>query len=56
MRSSESSGLSLGLEQSEDVSLSNGSLHISDKLSLGVVQEHNLNLGDSSTGSYTIAG
>ena len=50
-RSSESSSLSLGLEEAEDVVDSNWALNISNELSLVLVQEHNLNLGDSTSGT-----
>lgn len=51
-RSSESSGLSLGLEKGEDVSLSDGTLNVSHEVTGALVEEHDLDLGDTTTGSY----
>ena len=51
-RSSESSGFSLGLKQSKDVALSDWSLNVSHKLSSCVVQELNLDLGNTTTGAF----
>ena len=50
-RSSESSGFSLGLKKSKDVALSDWSLNVSHKLSSGVVEELNLDLGDTTSGA-----
>ena len=54
MCSSESSGFSLGFEESKDVSLSNWTLHVSNNSSVVVVQELALDLSNTTSGSYII--
>lgn len=50
-RLSQSAGLALGLEEAQDVVLADGSLDVTDDRSGRVVEEHNADLGHSSTGS-----
>lgn len=50
-RLSESSGLTLGLEQAQDVVLTDGSLDVSDDATGLVVHELDANLGDTTTGT-----
>jgi hypothetical protein len=49
--SSKSSGFTFGLEQSEDVALSDWALHVTDEGSLLVGNEFDLHLGDTATGA-----
>ena len=49
LRSSESSSLSFRLKESQDVALSDGSLNISNKSTVVLVHEGDLNLGDTTT-------
>ena len=49
--SSESSGFSLTLKQSEDVTLSHGSLHVSDQRSVDSADEADFNLCNTSSGA-----
>ena len=50
--SSEPSGLTLGLEQSQDVTLPDGALDVADQVPFSVVEEQNLDLGDATARSY----
>ena len=51
MSSSESSGLSFRLKESQDVTSSDWALHIPDQGTLVLANEGNLNLSDSTTGT-----
>ena len=50
--SSESSGLTLTLEECEDITLSNWSFHVSHQASWGVVNEHDFHLCNTSSWAY----
>ena len=51
--SSETSGLTLGLEQSQDVALADGSLDIAHEVSFTGVEERDFDLGDATARTYS---
>ena len=51
MRLSDTSGFTLGLEQNEDVILLDGTLDVADNGTAAVIEELNLDLGDTTTRS-----